>query len=139
MKHLNRIQRRILALLEEAGEENIASLINTVAVPKGTAPEIDAFSSGLLSLLEENYLVIACGRDPKTLRLVPIAEAEGHALVRDLKRLIHWSAAEGRWDWCGRGSIAEVQLTDSGEAAAREILLQDGWPEKPLDSYGSST
>ena len=63
MAFLTRVQRRILALLEEAGEENVLALVNTVARPTGELADIRALQHAMLGLLEGGLVVIATSSD----------------------------------------------------------------------------
>ncbi len=80
-------------------------------------------------IYEKEHLVrVARVRDPVHHRLVPLAIGQSIAIASSLESLLERYYTDQLWHGRGDQPIADVVLTDSGLAAAREILLADGWP-----------
>lgn len=133
VNHTN-LQRRILAVLEEAGEENFTALTNTVAKPHGETHEIRAMADALAGLINAESVRITVSRDDLEHRWIPLSKLDTTSL-QDLANRVEWSVSQGFWKWNTDFPNAIVLLTDSGRVTARRILSEDGWPERPLDSY----
>jgi hypothetical protein len=58
MSNLTSLERRILALLEEAGEHSLGGLINSVSIPKGRPEELKAVAKALRTLLKNDLVSI---------------------------------------------------------------------------------
>lgn len=136
MRTLTRLERRILAVLEEAGEDYLVTLINTVATPRGLAGELEAMGRALLTLVQAGYVEMARpGQDVFRCRRIPVSSDDACALSRDLKPFMAWSCDGQRWMWRDGLPHAELLLTDAGAAMSEQILTEDGWPVHPLKSY----
>ncbi|MGD9724689.1 MAG: hypothetical protein AB7O59_20675 [Pirellulales bacterium] len=133
--HLTRLERRILALLEEAGEENVVSLTNSVANPQGACHEIDNFVGALITLLNAGLIELASKRDESTLRWVGLPKVESQSRLNELQNSLQWNTEKGIWNWAGAGERPEAILTSSGRKTARQVLSEDGWPTEPLGDY----
>ena len=59
MVHMAELEQRILSELEEAGAEEICTLLNTVFQPAGTEQEAIEFTSALTSLVRSDMAVMA--------------------------------------------------------------------------------
>jgi hypothetical protein len=132
---ITKLQRRILATLEEAGEENFTSLTNTVATPHGAVEEIHAMRDALGGLMNAGFVRIAVSRDIASLRLVPLPSDDAASLLRNVTDFVAWSTGCGYWEWKS-DPIAEIVLTNPGRSMAEKVLSEDGWPNRPLDTYG---
>ena len=125
------VENKILAILEEAGEEGIAALLNTVnsAGAHGFEDEIEAFGRALTRLINSGLLAIASVRDSDSRHWIPLPNSEAVSLVRGLESALHWSEIDKLWIWSSSSPRAEVILTATGKVAARKVLSQGGWPE----------
>ena len=130
MRELTELQTRILPALEEAGEDDLSALVNTVGGGHGAGEEIRAVSSALSGLIEGGMLEIARFRNKDTLRWTPLPMEESLALLSNLESFMRWSASERLWRWHSDIPRAEVLLTDAGIAAARRILAEQGWRQR---------
>jgi hypothetical protein len=129
LNQLTYLQRLILAALEEAGEENFASLTNTVQQQKcGSFQEIAAVTTALVGLSESDLVRIATARDPISLRLIAMNKEESLAALSTSKSALVWSQAEGIWLWGANMPQTEVVITNAGMASAHQILSRHGWP-----------
>ena len=135
MVQLTILQRRILAVLEEAGEEHLSSLINSVAVLHGLPVEIDAMRIALSSLIVEGFIAISQFRDKVSRHCVAMHNNEAISLLQRLEIFLAWSADDGLWTWRKDCPGAEVVLTDAGTTMSRQVLSEDGWPQTPLDKH----
>jgi hypothetical protein len=132
---LTRLQRRILALLEEAGEEGLCSLTNSVARPRDANNELQAMMDALLGLLNAGFIEVAVSRDSVSLQWVSLPDEEATSLVRNIAAFVEWSRGERLWLWNSDLPHPEIVVTTSGMTMAQQVLSEDGWPEKPLHSY----
>jgi hypothetical protein len=125
---LNQLERDILATLEEAGEDHMAALLNTVRKCEGRASESRRFSEALTRLIGWNLIAMATEREKDSLRLVLMSQHESRQMADQLESLLSWSAREGLWIAQNNSQRPEVVLTDLGMKEARQILERDGWP-----------
>jgi hypothetical protein len=130
MNNLSALERVILAVLEEAGEEDISALTNTVRECRGALGEIDEVSAALAGLVNRGFVEVARSKDPLSLRWVPTSKQESLALLRDLKPHFHWSTVDQLWAWRTDLPRAEVLLTNIGAVEARRVLSEDGVPRQ---------
>ena len=130
MKPPVEIETTILAVLEEAGEENVSALLNTVQENGGSTDEVYAFAAALSSLFNVGYVEFASSRDNSSRRWLPISKEEIRVLLSQLELLLRWSTNDRLWIWADplRPRV-QVLLTSSGLAAAREVLSNKGYPE----------
>lgn len=131
---LTKLQRRVLALLEEAGEDRLTALMNSAGKPQGVTSEVELMRVAIAGLVAADYLVFA-RRDAVSHHLIPSAASEAATLLKTFANLVTWSPDERLWVSAGQSHDLEVLLTDSGIELARRVLLEDGWPTEPLDRY----
>src|SRR5262249_19522779 len=135
MTTFTRLQRRILSVLEEPGGYDFAVLTNTVANSNGAVSEIDAMSTALIGLANTNFVELATARDPITRRGIALPKDSAFALLSELRAHVNWSAEKRLWTWTTDSFRCEVMLTEIGIAMAQQILSEEGYPERPLESY----
>jgi hypothetical protein len=123
------LENKILATLEEAGEEGIAALLNTVnsAGAHGSEDEIEAFRAALTRLVSNGLLAMARVRDSESKRWIPLPSSEALSLLQGLESVLRWSKIERLWMWTSSSPRAQVLLTTTGQAAARKLLQEHGW------------
>jgi hypothetical protein len=129
-QQLPRNERLILAVLEEAGEEHLSALVNTlerrlIGIPSNILRDV---SKALIHLFNRDLARLARARDPVHHRLVPLSIHQSTSIASNLELLLERSLTDHLWHWKGDDPIADVMLTESGLATAREVLLADGWP-----------
>jgi hypothetical protein len=131
MQPLSKHERLILAVLEEAGEEHVSALANTVEkhLAEGFPDTTQTISTALVHLIKRDLVRVARVRDPIHHRLVLLDIDESLTFANNLELLLERSPTDHLWHWKGDHPIADVALTDSGLASAREILSADGWPD----------
>src|SRR4051812_13199438 len=123
----DQLKQKILLALEEAGEDHLSALLNTVIHGFGDPEEIAAFRTALQALVEEDLLRLARPRRPGQARLVPLSQPESVAVLAHLKSLLAWSSSEKLWKWNEEASSRmEVVLTDEGVQDARTAAAGEG-------------
>jgi len=127
MYALTDLQRHILANLEEAGEDDISALTNTVKKRSGSPEEIDEMGLALVGLIHCGFVGISRDRDAASRRWSPLAKDVAIGLIVELRSFFSWSEASHLWTWRKDSPRVQVILTDSGLARARKILSEDGW------------
>lgn len=125
---LSNLQRLILATLEEAGEDHLSALTNTVISVCGRRDEILAMQDALLGLQRVNFINLARSRDEATLELLPMDESSTQAMLQHLEAYLAWSDSKNIWTLVEGHSDLEVLLTEAGIKASRKILSEDGFP-----------
>src|SRR5207248_7954480 len=128
MIKFDKVESSILATLEEAGEDGIAALLNTVnaAYAHGSPEEIDIFRAALTRLINRGLLEIANSRDPESKRWTPLPKSEALLVLQKLGSFLGWAKSEELWIWSSPAPRAEVLLTPAGAVAAREVLTERG-------------
>ncbi len=133
--NLSRLQRRILALLEEAGDEGIGTLTNTVAQATGDPTEIAAMREAIKGLHEAGLVKVADSRDPVSLRLVALAPQPTKDLLESLAEKTCWNRDQSLWKWKEASDAPEVITTEAGHQLAMQICREEGYPSSKLDGY----
>jgi hypothetical protein len=124
MSVLSDAEINILANLEEAGEDHISALLNTVTAVKGDSGEIDALRVALTDLVGRGFLELAKRRHESSLRLIPLSQAKSLDLLANLRSFLFWSPTDKLWRWDTTFPLLDVMLTESGFLVARKILLE---------------
>jgi hypothetical protein len=135
MPVLTHLQRRILSVLEEAGEECFTALTNTVAKPNGQTNEIQAMTNALCGLISKGLIVVSKDRDNSSLCWIPISDEESFTIFKQINGFGEWANSSRIWKLKSDLPNLIILLTSSGKELAIKILSEDGWPELPLDSY----
>jgi len=123
---LNDRERLILSTLEEAGEENVVALMNTVERCTGHAEEINRVFCSLFTLAADGLLEFAAQRDARTLKWIPLPAIEGLEYAEQAKTSFHWSEERQLWTWASSDDRLNVILTESGQTMAVRVLEHDG-------------
>jgi len=130
MGTFSKLERDILATLEEVGEDHLAALLNTVRECRGSRDEIDALRTALTALIDGDFIAIAGSRDEGSRHWIPLPKMESLSLLAELDALVEWSSTDEPWKWTSPDPRLEVILTKAGLTAAREILSKHGWPQE---------
>lgn len=129
MELFSPLERDVLAALEEAGEENVAALLNTVGAKAHSVIDVEKVKTALMCLLDQGLLEIALRRDESSRRWLPLRRIESAVLIGQLGVLLFWSASEGIWKWESSSPRMNIILTEAGLAASRQILAEYGYPQ----------
>ena len=129
MSSFSPIQRKMLANLEEAGEESLTALLNVVTTHRRSPEDAHSYQEALGDLLSRDLVELARSRDAQTRHWVPLPKSEAVAIVAQLGRLIRWSAPDQLWKWTAEEPRIQILTTDAGMAAVLAVLSEDGWPD----------
>ncbi len=127
MKHsLSELAQRILAVLEEAGEENVSSTLNTVLAVHGGAQEIVNFREAIVLLLSDGLadLVVRSGSSGD---FHVLSRQESIVELSAFEQTMDFDTSEGIWVWDKRKPRAYVRLTDKGQQESERILTDRGY------------
>jgi hypothetical protein len=127
---LTEMEQRVLAELEECGEQNIFAMLNTIIDPTGDAPEVTLLQQALQGLVERDYVTMGlegfAPRNPEEL-----GKAASLELLSCLGSWFRFDAADPHWT-LSKGDIKKERIpaiysTDAGHQKAVEILTQRGY------------
>lgn len=118
----NETLSRILAELEEAGEEEMVTLVNTVMPRTGESGELDMFSSALIDLIVSGD--ITAERRSRGRSLEPISPANE---VRRTLSGFAFDRVEGFWVDATKAFDVYVVASPAGLERARRILDERGY------------
>lgn len=118
------LQRLVLSLLHEAGEEDVVCLLNTIRVSNSSAVGLDAFVLVLKRLHTRGLCVTGDARDPATGTWID------HAAPDEMLASIPSSVVKGDagWRWLPQQRPFSVLLTTAGMNEATRVLEEDGHP-----------
>ncbi|MBS0269998.1 MAG: hypothetical protein JSS54_13610 [Proteobacteria bacterium] len=118
-------EKRILSELEEAGEENLPTLLNTIITPTGNPNERNEFQAALTNLLQKGFIKIALERDANK-RLKDMSDHDSFALLARITEHLVFKTQSGRWTG-GARPWPEVVYTEVGKLEGRRILQEYGY------------
>jgi hypothetical protein len=127
MNNLTDFEAHIIAVLEEAGEEELATLVNTVTTGSESPDEIESIEFALKALLSCDLVQLAKLRDKASLRWNPLRKDHSLVMLENLRSLFQWSGTDERWRRRAGAPEVEVLLTEDGLKLARKILSDCGW------------
>jgi hypothetical protein len=119
MLNLSELEMRILSELEEAGEENVPTIANTVTNVRGDQLELSEIRSALESLVRADLIRIALdGRDMNAQEsLGVLAVLETHLIFNSEGK--HWTGGSEPWP--------DIIATRTGKETAFQILDERGY------------
>ncbi|MBS0233748.1 MAG: hypothetical protein JSR99_09700 [Proteobacteria bacterium] len=118
-------EKRILSELEEAGEENFPTLLNTIMTPTGNANERNEFQAALTNLLQNGFIKIALERDANK-RLKDMSDDDSLALLTQITEHLVFKTQSACWTG-GARPWPEVVYTEMGKVEGRKILQEYGY------------
>lgn len=120
---------RVLAILEEAGDEAITPLMNMMnrQMRAGLVPK--EFFQSLLYLARNDMIRISSDCRADDGRLISMNIDDSIDAISKMHDQVEWSAMESMWIWTSTDYRPEVILTDKGMAASISILRQYGTPD----------
>jgi hypothetical protein len=122
---IGEMEDRILSELQEAGEENVAALINTIINPMGDTIELIQLRQALDNLARKGLVRIALTRDA-TRGLVPLSVDKSLEIVAKIDEFLRFRSSDSHWTWSGE-SKPHIVVTAEGRARADKILDQRGY------------
>lgn len=124
MTDLGEIAARVLSELEEAHEEDVATLINTVMTVSGEQKEVEALTAALLQLAQSDFVRIADEETGKK------SERQSHDLsitiIKTFAKGLVFDNREDIWSWDDARPQPCVMTTETGLEQARRILDERG-------------
>jgi len=123
---LTEIERRILVTLDDAGEEYVSALINTVIECEGSRNEVTSVMGALRKFLRGSLVGCAVARDTNTLALIKLAESEAIHLLNALPEQISWSQEDSLWLWTASQPRLAVLLTNDGKRLSHKVVTEIG-------------
>lgn len=123
---------RLLATLEEAGNERANPLLNTIINPTGNPDEVLLFQQTLKDLLTENLVVIRMTSIPHGRQA--LTDEDAMAQIAILANHYNFDPTEGIWSDTRYGGPPyyqipepEVVLTKSGREKSVQLLQERGY------------
>ena len=116
---------RVLSELQEAGEENVAAMANTIFDLTGDRQEIENLKTALEALVHEGLVRIAYRSDLKQ-KLVPLSEELSLAVASKLQSVLRLRESDMHWTWVGEDR-PHVVATETGLQRADETLELYGY------------
>jgi hypothetical protein len=120
------LQLRILAELEEAGEEILVALLNTMNDEKqGRPEEVAPFREAMEQLIDKGLVLMAPEREPGK-RLVEVDAEQSHAMLSEILGLLTFRADQLHWT-VDPFVYTYAVLTDAGRIASEKVLDERGY------------
>ena len=132
LDNLTELEMRVLAMLEEAGEESVVITLNTVIDPSGDQVELAEFQATLTKLVDKKLIEVELASIP--MGRVPLTTDKSHVEVAQLTQHCRFRPNEGHWtDTRESGPpyyqtpLPNLLLTEPGRSLSVEILESRGY------------
>lgn len=126
MISIDELQQRIVSELEEAGEETLLTLLNTVAdFRQGRAEEVVLYRDALHGLIDDGLVLMAPERIPGN-KTVEVDARRSRQMVIDRLEGVHFVEEQHYWTKTPT-TESYVVATEAGMTRAREILGERGY------------
>jgi len=123
---IEELQQRILSELEEAGEQGLITLLNTVAdFRQGREAEVATYQNALRDLIDQGLILMAPERVTGH-ALAEVSAEHSHRMVIDGLNGLHFVKDQLYWTKT-RSTDSYVVATEAGMARAREVLSERGY------------
>lgn len=96
MSNLSELEMRILAELEEAGEENFTALLNTVTQPRDAPADVVEYQGALKRLAELDYVRMSTNRDARGM-LADLSVEESLKRIAEISTVIEFRVSKNLW------------------------------------------
>ena len=132
MYELSELEMRILSELEEAGEEDIVTMMLTVAEPTGDRRDVEEMQSALDSLVRLDLVRMSMDRDTSG-RLRDLSRADSLEVIADLKSRLRFDSKKAIWVNAQRSGppfddpFPYIVNTKAGKEKGFEILDERGY------------
>ena len=121
---LSELELRILSELEEAGEENICSMANTIFPPDGVAAEVGQIQKAIISLISAD--LVRMGERVRNVGVQQLPKDESLVSAAMISQMMIFDTDRQLWS-CPQPMWPEITDTPSGKAQARQILSERGY------------
>ena len=119
-------QLRILAELEEAGEEELVALLNTaVDKTRGHPEEVALFREAMEQLIDKGLVLMAPQNEPGK-RLVEVDAKQSLTMLSEVLGSLIFGADDLHWT-ADPFVYTYAVLTDAGRLAAKKLLGERGY------------
>jgi hypothetical protein len=118
---------QLLALLEEAGEDDLLTLVNTVVKGHFSTEKLQEITNSFSELYALGFIGFGQKFNAETGEWTLLPDSVVRSLLSRLPNLVQWSQEERYWKWPKREQIVFAVLTKIGALKAKEILAQEGW------------
>lgn len=125
MLSIEEAKLRILSELQEAGEENVAAMANTIFDPSGDRQQIATLRQALEELVQGGLIRMSF-RTSLTEKLVQLPEDRSLVVVRELDSGIIFRDSDRHWTWVSE-NYPHIVATDAGLVRADDILEEHGY------------
>jgi hypothetical protein len=125
MLAIEEVERRILSELQEAGEENIAAMLNTIVEPVENAGQVEQLQQALENLVRADLARISFRLDVAS-KVVPLSRDESLSILSDLPSYLRFRSSDSHWTW-SRDRRPEIVAMPDGLRKSDEILQQYGY------------
>jgi hypothetical protein len=118
--------------LEEAGEEEVVTMINTVTSPNGDASELVGLRAALKSLVHAGYITLSMDLDASR-KFRSLSQAESLDVISDLQSGLRFDSERALWtDTRHKGppyglAFPYILNTGAGKEKGFEILDDRGY------------
>ncbi|WP_439542636.1 hypothetical protein [Hyphomicrobium sp.] len=120
------LQLRILAELEEAGQGELVSLLNTVIdETQGRPAEVAVFRDAVDQLISKGLILMAPENEPGQ-RLVEVDAAQSRAMVSEVLGSLFFGVDDLHWT-ADPFVYSYAVLTETGTAASEKVLDDRGY------------
>ncbi len=126
-KALTDLERRVLALLNESGEEYVSALVNSIFRGSGDPTDIDVVRTALNKLMMAGMVEFARTRDERKLTWQVLSTESAIASLGSIASMLSWSNAEKIWEWTATNPRLVVLLTPDGKDLSKRVLEEFGW------------
>lgn len=128
MIDIEEVAARTLSELEEAGEENIPTILNTIFAPTGEAWEKDRLIEAVSGLITQGFARMAFERDESG-RLVDATPEESVDILDSISKTLSFDVERSLWT--DKNILSEdypdLVVTEAGWEKSREILEERGY------------
>lgn len=116
------LQRVLLSLLEEAGEEDVVCLLRTLHVSHDSKMRVEDVVGALTRLRARGMCTTGSARDAATGKWTEHDHATADELIAKIPLAVDWYGND--WRWLPGQEEFSILLTDNGMNEARRVLEQ---------------
>ena len=124
MRQLDELALRTLSELEEAGEENIPTILNSILEPAGASEQLLVVKQSLEDLIDAGLVSIAIERDPSR-RWKPLPQDKALEITGRMASEITYRKADNHWTFVG-SARPQLVITQDGRIEASRVLRERG-------------
>jgi len=124
---LEELELRILASLNEAGEEHVSALLNSVLKRVGKDSHLSRYIAALSRLYELDFIAFADSRGEDDLVWESLPDEESLEKLALLSSQLMWDQKLGLWVWNAEVPMPTILLTQRGATLSNDVLERFGW------------